>query len=361
MFAIKGRCREIIIQAVDPEAVEAINGTAAPLPDIADQIVKLPLGKVIYRTRRSPMLQIDIARCHWPIRLIARQGIAQQIPLGLTGKLDGESGLRGLPAAESRRLQLIDLHRPIPGHGNLLCHQPQLHGARARLPHPEGGLTRLGIAAPTPALITPPAGLLIAPRAHKLQIFTIAHQHAAGRKGGDLDLALSKLVVPAIGQIRIRLTQTHSGSIHRQQSIARYQLRLFAPMRTDGPGRLRPHPVDRQLANEHRRGFQMNTLMFYPHQDHPGRRVPCNGQRQRHGADQLTHPLPYQGPVRPQPRDIRPRIVAFIQIIPAHLVNPDGHHTFNLGIDALVDDLSGHQLVDKEGGGMTKVEDQRMA
>ena len=57
----------------------------------------------------------------------------------------------------------------------------------------------------------------------------------------------------------------------------------------------------------------------------------------------------------------RPVVMPFIQIIPGHFVNTDGKHRLEVRVDPLVYDPGDIQLVDKEGGGMAEVEDQRVA
>ena len=49
MPAIEGGDGEIIVGWVDFEAIEGIDGGFSPLPDIADEVVKLAVLEMIYR------------------------------------------------------------------------------------------------------------------------------------------------------------------------------------------------------------------------------------------------------------------------------------------------------------------------
>ena len=50
--------------------------------------------------------------------------------------------------------------------------------------------------------------------------------------------------------------------------------------------------------------------------------------------------------------------MAFIQVIPAHFIDADGHLGFNPGINPLIDLAVGQKLVDEECGRMSVVEYQ---
>ncbi len=186
VFAIKGRGGEVVVERVDVKAVEAIDGGAGPLPDVAYQIEEVTLWTGIYRTGGGKAGQIDIAGRIDPVRLIPRQLIAQQGPLPLARQLDGQSAPGRFPATEGGGFQLIDLGGPIPGHGHPLRHQPQLQLlGLGGIADPEGGHTCFGILAPAPTFLIPPLLLVITPCLHEREILGIADQHAAGLEGGD--------------------------------------------------------------------------------------------------------------------------------------------------------------------------------
>ncbi len=53
--------------------------------------------------------------------------------------------------------------------------------------------------------------------------------------------------------------------------------------------------------------------------------------------------------------------MGLVQIVPAHLVHPDGDHGLDAGVEAALDEACRQQLVDEEGGGVAVVEDERVA
>ena len=105
----------------------------------------------------------------------------------------------------------------------------------------------------------------------------------------------------------------------------------------------------------------MDALMLNPHQDHPGRTLPVQRQRQRHLFNKLDHPTTDLAPIVMQFRHRRPVIMTVIQIVPAHFIDTNRQHRFDMVIDTLIDKPRRHQLVNIEGGGVAVIEDQRMA
>src|SRR5690606_3975911 len=73
MLAIKSGCREVIVERVNPKAVEAIDGGAGPLPDVAHQIEEAALGAGIHRAGGGEACQVDVAGRIDPVRLIPCQ------------------------------------------------------------------------------------------------------------------------------------------------------------------------------------------------------------------------------------------------------------------------------------------------
>ena len=74
---------------MDFESFVTGNGGLCPLPDIADQVVKIAGFEQIDRTRTLKMFQIDVARRALPIGQVGDIGpIAQDIPLLLCHKPD---------------------------------------------------------------------------------------------------------------------------------------------------------------------------------------------------------------------------------------------------------------------------------
>lgn len=53
--------------------------------------------------------------------------------------------------------------------------------------------------------------------------------------------------------------------------------------------------------------------------------------------------------------------MAFVQVVPVHLVNPNGEHFFILLVDSFLDDVVIEELVYVNSGGVPEVKDERMS
>ncbi len=209
-----------------------------------------------------------------PVGLVGQRDLIHQaVPLLLGGQAHGPAGLRGLPVAEGLGLELVHLHRPVPGHGDLLHHAAQAPVALA-VGHPEAGRLGPGVFAPAPALLGPPAGLTVAAGVHELAVLAVAHQVLRRREGRDVGLEVAVLVVPAVEGVVAVLAQ--DDACRRARRAARW--RALAAVGADGPVLVLAHQVEGQLADEHRAGLQVDALVLDAHQDHPERRVPPDGQ-----------------------------------------------------------------------------------
>ncbi|MNO95872.1 hypothetical protein D3C76_875260 [compost metagenome] len=360
VLAIEGGGGEVVVERMHLEPLEAVDGGAGPLPDVAHQIEEAALRKGIYRTGRREAGQVEVAGCLQPVRLIPGHLLAQQRPLSLARQLDGQPGLGRFPAAEGGSFQLVYLHRPVPGQGNLLGHQPQLQLlGLAGVTDPEAGHARPGILAPAPALVVPPGPGLVAARLHEGEVLGVAHQHAAGLEGGQLYVALAIFVVPAVGGVLF--AEPYPAARHRQQAVGGHLVTAMACFGTGGPIRLWLHPGQGQLADQHAGGLQVDALVLYPHQDDPGRALPVDGQCDGHTLDEITHQGAHAATVVAQFGYRGPVVVGLVQIVPAHLVHPYGHHGLDAGVEAALDEARRQQLVDEEGGGVAVVEDEGVA
>ncbi len=360
VFAIEGGGGEVVVEGMHLEPLEAVDGGAGPLPDVAHQIEEAALRAGIHRTGRREAGQVDVAGRLDPVRLITGQLFAQQHPLRLARQLDGQPGLGGLPATEGSGLQLVHLHRPVPGHRDLLGHQPQLQllGFEG-IADPEGGHAGPGILAPAPAFVIPPGAGLVAARLHEVEKFCVAHQHAAGLEGSQFDVTLAVFVVPAVGGVLF--AEPHPATGHRQQGVGGHLVTVMACLGADRPLGLAAHPGQRQLADQHAGGLEVDALVLYPHQYDPGRALPMDGQLDRHPLDEITHQGAHPAAIVTQLADGGPVVVGFVQIVPAHLVHPDGDQGLDAWVEPTLDETGRQQLVDEEGGGMAVVEDERVA
>ncbi|MNJ52572.1 hypothetical protein D3C77_479160 [compost metagenome] len=172
-------------------------------------------------------------------------------------------------------------------------------------------------------------------------------------------MTLAIFVVPAVGGVL--LAEAHPTPRHRQQAVGGHLVASVAGLGAGGPIGLRLHPGEGQLADQHAGGLQVDALVLYAHQDDPGRALPVDGQCDRHTFDEITHQGAHAATVGAQFGHRRPVVVGLVQIVPAHLVHPYGHHGLDAGIEAPVDEVGRQQLVDEEGGGVAVVEDEGVA
>ena len=102
----------------------------------------------------------------------------------------------------------------------------------------------------------------------------------------------------------------------------------------------------------------MDPFVFDPHQDHPEGIIPVDGHRQGHGPDGLVHDAAHGVAIGLDLAQRRPVVMRGVEVIPRHLIDADGEHRFEAGIDPLVRDLGDDELVDIEGRRMPEIEDQ---
>jgi len=108
------------------EPLETGNRRFRPLPDIADNVVKLAERETVDGARRRPVLEVDVARRCFPVRLVRDVvQVAQAIPFIFRGQAHPVAGFGGQPVAKRLGLEIIDLHGPVPGHVDLAGHGPQ--------------------------------------------------------------------------------------------------------------------------------------------------------------------------------------------------------------------------------------------
>ena len=213
-----------------------------------------------------------------------------------------------------------------------------------------------GKGSPGQALLAPVFVLLIAAGLDKFQELLIAYQVLAGLELGDVGLVLAVLIVPAVKGIVVGLTDVYFASGNGEQLV----FRCLAGFPDGRPFRLRLNAFQRVLADEHRGRLKVNSLMFDAHHDGPPVTVPVNRQRQRHGFDQLQHGLAHLCPVVQYFLDSGPVVVIVVQVVPAHFIHTHREDGFHVGVDAFFQDLGQYQFVHKEGGGVAKVENERM-
>ena len=350
---IEGRRREVVVDRVNLEAVERIGRRFSPLPDIANHVKQRTLSKLGDRARRGVMIELEIGP---PGRKMACAGKrAQRLPFIFRRQANRLSADPRLPLAERLGLVIIGFHRPVPRHRHLFQHQAQTP-LRA-IPHPESRMLRLGKCLPAGAFFLPQRIVLIAAGLDEVQKLPVGDEIAASLESSNAGCMDTELVVPAVDGIARRPAKTHVGRRNGDQRIRR-RFRGFTARR---PGRMRLDVLERVLADQHRRGFQVDSFVLDAHQDDPPRVAPGDREGQRLAADQLLNRRSNRLAIGPDLVHTRPLVTALVEIIPTHFVDTDGKHRFETRVDALLDPAGQQQLVDEESRRMAEVEDQRMA
>ena len=180
---------------------------------------------------------------------------------------------------------------------------------------------------------------------------------AAGLEGCGRRFVGAEFVVPAVD---LRGAAIAAEAEFGGGNVDQLVLGCDAAVAAGRPGGVRPDVLQLMLADQHRRGFEVDALVFDAHQDDPERVVPADRQGQRLRADQAVDGGACRPAVFAHRGDGRPVVAGVVEVVPAHFVDADGEHRFVAGVDAL-DQPGQRQLVDEEGGGVAEVEDQRMA
>ncbi len=204
---IEGGYGKVVVVGMHAKTGKGINGRFRPLPDIADDIVKTAVAVSIDRAGGSAVGKANLRWRQFAPTVVVRQPreIAQTSPLIFAGQTQGDSRLRRFPAAEGRRLVVVDLHWPRPGQGTLLGNQAQAPTRRGT--DPESRMLGAGIASPLIALATPPACLTVAAVVDKGAEFAVADQELTGLKGFQLAHVAAVFIVPAVMRVVCGFTQ----------------------------------------------------------------------------------------------------------------------------------------------------------
>ena len=312
---------------MDLEALEGHDRRPRPLPDVADDVAELPFGalwalrplrKHRHRAARREPLEVHVAGGLLPARLVGVDSRPQGLPVGLGGELDVEPGLLPLPGAPRLGLEAIDLHRPVERQRDLVEEVALL--PRAPLMPPEARMLRLRVAQPAAPLVGPKRFVPVASGRDEVEELTIGDQLPGGAERREMDLIGAVFVVPAVGLVVVALPEVHGPRRHLHPRVLRCwpllaagapQLPfigaelLFAPQIGQG-----------HLAENRRRGLQMDPFVFDPHQNHPRRRILADRQLQRHRADEGVDAAADLAPVGANGSDARPVVVGSIEIVP---------------------------------------------
>ncbi|MPM48295.1 hypothetical protein SDC9_95019 [bioreactor metagenome] len=248
---------------------------------------------------------------------------------------------------------VVGFHWPVPWHRHFLEHQAQF--PLAAITYPEGRVAGLGKRLPRRAFLLPQRVVGVAAGLDEGEELAVGDQVAAGLEGGHVGHVSAEFVVPSVDQRFAALAaETQAGRRDVDQRVGRRGI-AFAAWR---PGWMRLHVLPVVLADQHRRGFEMDALVLDAHQDGPERIFPADWQAQWMGADDAIHDRPYLAAIGADFGDARPVVAGVVEIIPAHLIDPDREHRFQSWIETLGDQAGEQELIDEEGGRVAEVEDQ---
>lgn len=126
---VEGGGGEVLVDWVDLEAFERVDGRDGVLPDVADHIVEITSLEEVHRVRGHPELHVDVShRLVLPIGLVLLEDTPDGVVLILGGQPQVGAQFSRLPVAESAGLEVADLSRPVPRHVYLVadCAQSEL-------------------------------------------------------------------------------------------------------------------------------------------------------------------------------------------------------------------------------------------
>ena len=101
--------------------------------------------------------------------------------------------------------------------------------------------------------------------------------------------------------------------------------------------------------------------MFNPHQNDPKDAIPCDGRGEGALHDQAIYQMTHCITIFSQTWDTWPVVVGGVEVIPRHLIHPNGTHGLDGRIKALLDVPSNVELVDVENCCVAKVKDEGVA
>mmetsp|Transcript_100682 Transcript_100682/g.260016 ORF Transcript_100682/g.260016 Transcript_100682/m.260016 type:complete len:765 (+) Transcript_100682:909-3203(+) len=387
--AVHGRRGEVLVEGMRLEAREEVHRGQGVLPHVADNVTEAArrVHEQVHWARACPTLQVQVPRRGSPGLAVLGglqvhgDEVPEAVVLGLGRKTDVLAGLLLQVVAVGRRLVVVDLHGPVPGHRHLLRQAPQVPLLVVGLPEHRHGHTRA--LHPLPALLIPVFLLLVSARPVEVEVLPVGHQESAGLEGLDVHLLrLSEFVVPAVEGGAVPLpSDARRSALHRQQVVTKHLGRIRVRLRREAPQvAARPHGrgldvLLGRLAHDDAARLQVDALVLDAHEDDPPEGVLRDGQLQRLLRDHLVHHLPHLAAVVEHPLEealgllrvlLRvcsgwPSVVIDVQIVPHHLIDAHRRLHLQLRVQAGLHVLAQHELVHEERRGVAHVEDGRVA
>ena len=166
------------------------------------------------------MLQVDVPGGFIPVRLVLlNRAVPQQDPLGFGGESNGAIESRGHPVTERFGFQLVDLHRPVPWHRDLLQHQSQKE--LIPTPDPEAWVRGLVEITPAAALGGPPLVFAVSAICDEIMVLAIADEILCRAERGDVFFVAAILIVPPVERVLTGLSQGEGPCGYIQKRVDR--------------------------------------------------------------------------------------------------------------------------------------------
>mmetsp|Transcript_47204 Transcript_47204/g.101029 ORF Transcript_47204/g.101029 Transcript_47204/m.101029 type:complete len:352 (-) Transcript_47204:531-1586(-) len=346
--AVEGGHREVVVQGVDLVAFVGVDRRLGVLPDVADDVEELALLILVDRAGASEVLQIHVAWSLGPAPLIrvgcSQGGVPHVQPLSFRRQSESSACLLGLPLAEGVRFQLVHLRWPRPLHGDLLHNGSELELSRVfMIFHPEPGVLGLLPSHPLPALLVPVLLCGVASSLHELVELRIGHNVLGRLEGLDRNRQVVAVVdIPTIARAVHRPSDSHSFVTIKGNKFILWGGGVLRARRPEVVPSLcrRANVLQGQLSQVDRGGLDVDALMLDSHGHDPIENVALavlgvlESERQGHGVavEEGVHPLSNLLSVVPHGGRVGEVVVLLVQVVPGHLVDPDGEHLLELRV-----------------------------
>ena len=167
------------------------------LPYISHDIEEIFSFEHVHRTRRQPILQINVSHgLILPLRLVLFHQTSQRIVLILCWQSCVSTRFLCFPLTKCTGLKVVNLNWPIPRHSNFTKNSSQLKEISSS--DPEKRMLLLDRFQPIFPLLSPPLIVLVPSIFNKAQVLPIGNQHGTSFKFTHIKLPFPKLVVPTI-------------------------------------------------------------------------------------------------------------------------------------------------------------------
>ena len=131
------------------EPVKRVNGCTCPLPDVANDIVKIAMFELVDRNSATATDKPSLGRCF----LRNFTDVVNSGPFIFGWQTIRLPRLCSFPGTEGRRFVIVDFNWSMPGHIDLAAHQAKCPTRFVLAP--EGRVLGGGIRAPIPPLFCP--------------------------------------------------------------------------------------------------------------------------------------------------------------------------------------------------------------